>query len=106
MDQLVLKNQLDKIMADNLYPNAKSLLSLAKQQNSNITMKQIQEYLSNQKAYQLTKERKITKKKNISKKSNSSSDKSITNDSSESECESEIVKDKYACGKCLLSMKK
>jgi hypothetical protein len=61
MDQLVLKNQLDKIMADNLYPNAKSLLSLAKRQNSNITMKQIQEYLSNQKAYQLTKERKITK---------------------------------------------
>ena len=53
-------------------------------------------------------ERKITKKKNISKKSNSSSDKSITNDSSdsESECESEIVKDKYACGKCLLSIKK
>ena len=62
MDQLVLKNQLDKIMADNLYPNAKSLLSLAKRHNSNITMKQIQEYLSNQKAYQLTKERKITKK--------------------------------------------
>jgi superfamily II DNA or RNA helicase len=51
---------------------------------------------------------KTSKKKNISKKSNSSSDKSITNDSSdsESECESEIVKDKYACGKCLLSMKK
>jgi len=51
---------------------------------------------------------KTSKKKNISKKSNSSSDKSIISDSSdsESECESEIVKDKYACGKCLLSMKK
>ena len=62
MDQLVLKTQLDKIMVDNLYPNSKTLLSLAKRQNSSITMKQIQEYLSNQKAYQLTKERKITKK--------------------------------------------
>jgi superfamily II DNA or RNA helicase len=51
---------------------------------------------------------KISNKKNVSKKSNSSSDRSITNDSSDSEDESEeeISKDKYACGKCLLSMKK
>jgi superfamily II DNA or RNA helicase len=56
---------------------------------------------------------KTTIKKCVSKRSNSSSDRSITNDSdeSESECESEIVetnlpKDKYACGVCLLKMKK
>ena len=47
-------------------------------------------------------------KKNVSNKTNSSSDRSITNDSSDSEDESkeEISKDKYACGKCLLTMKK
>jgi len=50
---------------------------------------------------------KKVSKKNVSKKSNSSSDRSITNDSSDSEIEEEeISKDKYACGKCLLAMKK
>jgi len=53
-------------------------------------------------------ERKVSKKKNVSKKSNSSSDRSITNDSSDSEEETadEPSKDKYACGKCLLAIKK
>jgi superfamily II DNA or RNA helicase len=46
---------------------------------------------------------KTNKKKNVSKKSNSSSDRSITSDSSDSEDEQ---KDKYACGKCLLTIKK
>ncbi len=46
-------------------------------------------------------------KKNISQKSTSSSDKSITNDSdSEEEVPLENPKDKYACGVCLLTMKK
>jgi superfamily II DNA or RNA helicase len=48
---------------------------------------------------------KTSNKKNVSKKSNSSTDKSITSDS-EDESEEEISKDKYACGKCLLTMKK
>jgi hypothetical protein len=45
---------------------------------------------------------------NVSKKINSSSDRSITNDSSDSEDETadEPSKDKYACGVCLLTMKK
>jgi len=49
-----------------------------------------------------------TNKRVISKKSNSSSDRSITNDSSDSEeeLESDKPKDKFACGVCLLSMKK
>lgn len=53
-------------------------------------------------------ERNISVKKNVSKKSNSSSDRSITNDSDESEGEDEPEKpkDKYACGVCLLAMKK
>jgi superfamily II DNA or RNA helicase len=53
-------------------------------------------------------DRKVFKKNNVSKKSNSSSDRSITNDSSDSEEETadERTKDKYACGKCLLVMKK
>jgi hypothetical protein len=51
-------------------------------------------------------ERKITKKKNISKKSNSSTDRSIASDSSDSENEQDEKKDKYACGVCLLAMKK
>ena len=50
-------------------------------------------------------ERKVSKKIN-SKRSNSSTDRSITNDSSDSDSDSEDVKDKYACGKCLLTMKK
>jgi superfamily II DNA or RNA helicase len=47
-------------------------------------------------------------KNGLSKKSNSSSDRSITNDSSDSEeeLESDKPKDKFACGVCLLSMKK
>jgi ribosomal protein S27AE len=47
-------------------------------------------------------------KKNLSKKSNSSSDRSIISESDESEDESSAndPKDKYACGKCLLIMKK
>jgi superfamily II DNA or RNA helicase len=52
------------------------------------------------------KERKACKKV-TSKKSNSSSDRSITNDSDESDIEEpEKPKDKYACGVCLLTMKK
>ena len=52
------------------------------------------------------KERKVCKKA-TSKRSNSSSDRSITNDSdTESDTETEGVKDKYACGKCLLTFKK
>jgi len=51
------------------------------------------------------RERKVSKKIN-SKRSNSSTDRSITNDSSDSDSDSEDVKDKYACGKCLLTMKK
>ena len=48
-------------------------------------------------------------KKTISAKSNSSSDKSITNDSETEEQETEEQekpKDKYLCGKCLLTLKK
>ena len=46
-------------------------------------------------------------KKSISKKSTSSSDRSIADDSDESDDEQpERVKDKYACGVCLLTMKK
>jgi superfamily II DNA or RNA helicase len=48
----------------------------------------------------------VLNKKNISKKSNSSSDRSITNDSDESDDDTEIPKDKYAYGVCLLTMKK
>jgi len=48
------------------------------------------------------KDRKFDKK-SVSKRSNSSSDRSITNDSDE---EPETPKDKYACGVCLLTMKK
>jgi superfamily II DNA or RNA helicase len=48
-------------------------------------------------------EKKISKK-NMSKKSSSSSDRSITNDSDTEE--DELPKDKYACGVCLLAMKK
>lgn len=50
--------------------------------------------------------KKCSFKKINSNKTNSSSDRSITNDSSDSEDESKDVKDKYACGKCLLTMKK
>ena len=49
-----------------------------------------------------TYERKISKK-NTSKKTTSSSDRSITNDS---DTEDDLPKDKYACGVCLLAMKK
>jgi superfamily II DNA or RNA helicase len=47
-------------------------------------------------------------KKNISEKSNSSTDKSITNDSDEDDDEvsKKSKKDKYLCGKCLLTIKK
>jgi superfamily II DNA or RNA helicase len=52
------------------------------------------------------KERKVSKKA-VSKRSNSSSDRSIIDDSDESDTEEpEKPKDKYACGVCLLSMKK
>ena len=61
-NKFVLYQQLDKIMIDNLYPNAKRLYTLAKRNDSTITMKKIEDYLSNQKAYQVTKERKVTKK--------------------------------------------
>jgi superfamily II DNA or RNA helicase len=49
---------------------------------------------------------KKTGKKPISEKSNSSSDKSIANESDEEIEEPEKPKDKYLCGKCLLSIKK
>ena len=50
---------------------------------------------------------KKVSKKPISEKSNSSTDKSIANDSDEEiEEEPEKPKDKYLCGKCLLSIKK
>jgi len=54
------------------------------------------------------KKERTNGKKTISKKSNSSSDRSITNDSSDSEeeLESDKPKDKFACGVCLLAMKK
>lgn len=49
-------------------------------------------------------------KKSISIKSNSSTDKSITQDSDiegdEDEDEEQVTKDKYLCGKCLLTIKK
>jgi superfamily II DNA or RNA helicase len=47
-------------------------------------------------------------KNTITKKSNSSTDRSITNESSDSESEDETEKqkDKYACGVCLLKIKK
>jgi superfamily II DNA or RNA helicase len=53
-------------------------------------------------------DRKVSKKNNISKKSDSSSDRSITCDSSDSEEETadKPIKDKYASGVCLLSIKK
>ena len=48
------------------------------------------------------------KKKSISIKSNSSSDRSIADDSGDDSDEEiqEKPKDKYACGKCLLTNKK
>ena len=53
---------------------------------------------------------KKTNKKSISEKSASSTDKSITNESEEEEEEDDITqdepKDKYLCGKCLISFKK
>ena len=50
---------------------------------------------------------KNTIKKSITERSNSSTDKSITNDSdTEEEVEEEKPKDKYLCGKCLLTIKK
>jgi superfamily II DNA or RNA helicase len=49
---------------------------------------------------------KKSNKKNVSKKSNSSTDRSITSDSSDSEDEQDEKKDNYACGVCLLTMKK
>jgi hypothetical protein len=54
---------------------------------------------------------KKTIKKPISEKSNTSTDKSITNDSDTDadenlEIEDDNPKDKYLCGKCLLSIKK
>jgi len=53
------------------------------------------------------KERNAKNKKSISKKSTSSSDRSIADDSDESDDEQpEGVKDKYAYGVCLLTMKK
>jgi superfamily II DNA or RNA helicase len=47
-------------------------------------------------------------KKNISEKSDSSTDKSVTNDSDEDDDEVSKIskKDKYLCGKCLLTIKK
>jgi len=51
-------------------------------------------------------ERKIFKKKNVSKKSNSSTDRSITSDSEDESETDDLKKDKYACGVCLLTMKK
>ena len=48
---------------------------------------------------------KISKKKN-SNNSNSLTDRSVTSDSSDSDNELETSKDKYACGKCLLTIKK
>jgi superfamily II DNA or RNA helicase len=55
-----------------------------------------------------TKKNSLSKKyiKNISTKSNSSTDKSITSESDDSENETELIKDKYACGICLLKIKK
>ena len=38
-NKLVLYKQLDKIMTDNLFPNAKRLYTLAKRNDSTITMK-------------------------------------------------------------------
>jgi superfamily II DNA or RNA helicase len=51
---------------------------------------------------------KNTIKKSITERSNSSTDKSITNDSDSEEevVEEEKPKDKYLCGKCLLTIKK
>jgi superfamily II DNA or RNA helicase len=49
---------------------------------------------------------RTNKKKNVSKKSNSSSDRSITSDSEDDSETDDLKKDKYACGKCLLIMKK
>ena len=50
---------------------------------------------------------KNTIKKSITERSNSSTDKSITNDSdTEEEVEEQKPKDKYLCGKCLLTIKK
>ena len=64
--------------------------------------KVIYEPIQNKKIFEC---KNITKnKKNNSVKSNSSSDKSIANDSDEEE--EDKKKDKYACGICLLKMKK
>jgi superfamily II DNA/RNA helicase len=49
---------------------------------------------------------KKVSKKSISEKSNSSTDKSIANDSSTEDEIEEKPKDKYLCGKCLLTIKK
>jgi hypothetical protein len=60
-NKIVVYKQLDKIMKDNLYPSTQVLYEIAKRENSDVTMKQIKEYVESQKVYQLTKERKITK---------------------------------------------
>ncbi len=60
-NKLVVYKQFDKIMKENLYPSAKVLYEIAKRENSNVTMKQIKEYIESQKTYQVTKERKIKK---------------------------------------------
>ena len=60
-NKIVIYKQFDKIMKDNLYPSVQVLYEIAKHENSNVTMKQINEYVETQKLYQLTKERKITK---------------------------------------------
>ena len=59
-------------------------------------------YMPNQNSVKETK--KSCKK--MSLKSNSSSDRSITNDSESEDDQPEVTKDQYACGICLLKIKK
>ena len=54
-------HNLDLIMKNNLYPNAHTIYDIAKKNNDNITLQQVQNYIKSQVPYQLTKERHLKK---------------------------------------------
>lgn len=68
-NELVISNQqitpykkdLDKIIKDNYYPNAKTVYDIIKKQKPDITLKQVNAYLQTLEPYQLTHERKLKK---------------------------------------------
>jgi hypothetical protein len=56
-----VKKDLDNIMKVNLYPSAKTAYEIARKNGLDITMKQVKQYLDDQKPYQLTHEKHETK---------------------------------------------